>query len=299
MMKKIIFIIIPLLCFILFDACDSDNDFNSDSYIRDDAGNVFPNDFIPKRIISLAPNISETIYALNADSLLVGVTDYCDFPPEVKKKEKVGSLLDPNIEKITSLAPDLIFMTTEGNSKYTYLSLKSNGFKVYVTNPNDINGINRMVINIGVLLGKKDNGQKIADKISDSKKYYTVEKENNKTISSFLIISLNPLITVNKFTYISELMDLSGFENIYKDELLEYPNVNYEDVFLKNPDCIFFLCDTANSVLVNETISEVKNRLSVVNAVKNNKIFAIDENIFSRPGPRVMEGVKLLHSKVF
>jgi iron complex transport system substrate-binding protein len=299
MMKKIIFIIIPLLCFILFDACDSDNNFNSDSYIRDDAGNVFSKDLIPKRIISLAPNISETIYALNADSLLVGVTDYCDFPPEVKKKEKVGSLLDPNIEKITSLAPDLIFMTTEGNSKYTYLSLKSNGFKVFVTNPNDINGINRMVINIGELLGKKDNGLKIADKISDTKKYYTVEKENNKTISCFLIISLNPLITVNKFTYLNELMDLSGFENIYKDELLEYPNVNYEDVFLKNPDCIFFLCDTANSVLVNETISEVKNRLSVVNAVKNNKIFAIDENIFSRPGPRVMEGVKLLHSKVF
>jgi|WetSurMetagenome_2_1015567.scaffolds.fasta_scaffold130940_2 iron complex transport system substrate-binding protein len=298
MINKIIFII-SLLFSVLFNACDSDNKLNSDSYIKDDAGNVFSKDFAPKRIISLAPNITETIYALDADSLLVGVTDFCDFPPEVMKKEKVGSLLDPNIEKITSLAPDLIFMTTEGNSKYTYLSLKSNGFKVFITNPNDINGIIRMVINIAALLGKKDIGQKITDKISDNKKYYTLEKENSKAISCFLIISLNPLITVNKFTYINELIDLSGFENIYKDELLEYPNVNYEDVFLKNPDCIFFLCDTTNSVKVNETISEVKNRLSVVNAVKNNKIFAIDENILSRPGPRVMEGVKLLRLKVF
>ena len=118
-------------------------------------------------------------------------------------------------------------------------------------------------------------------------------------MSCFLIISLNPLITVNKFTYISELLSLSGFYNIYGDEILEYPNVSYEDVLLKNPDYIFFLCDTANSGFVNNNISDIKIKLSVVNAAKNNKIFGIDENILSRPGPRVMEGVKLLKSKVF
>jgi iron complex transport system substrate-binding protein len=298
-MKKIISIIIPLFLLILFFACDSDSDFNSDTSVKDDAGSIFSKDMAPKRIISLAPNITETIYALNADSLLVGVTDYCDYPADAKQKEKVGSLLDPNLEKITSLSPDLIFMTTEGNSKYTYLTLKSNGFKVFVANPNDINGINRMILNIGILLGKKEKGSRISENIKDSKKYYTLEKENNKAISCFLVISLNPLITVNKFTYINELIDLSGFDNIYKDELLEYPNVNYEDVLIKNPECIFFLCDTTNIVFVNETVSEIRNRMSVINAVKNNKIFAVDENIFSRPGPRVMEGIKLLHSKVF
>ncbi len=294
--------ILVALCFfvlVIFSSCDTDSGINNEVYIIDDAGNIFNKDSVYKRIISLAPNITETVFALNADTLLVGVTDYCDYPPEAKKKEKVGSLLDPNIEKITSLSPDLIIMTTEGNSKYTYLSLRSSGFKVYVANPNDIKGITRMILNLGALLGKKSKGKILADNITDNAKNYSAVNENNKSASCFLVISLNPLITVNKFTYISELISLSGFYNIYGDELLEYPNVSYEDVLLKNPDYIFFLCDTANSGFVNNNISEIKTKLSVVNASKNNKIFGIDENILSRPGPRVMESVKLLKSKVF
>jgi len=294
--------ILVALCFfvlVIFSSCDTDSGINNEVYIIDDAGNIFNKDSVYKRIISLAPNITETVFALNADTLLVGVTDYCDYPPEAKKKEKVGSLLDPNIEKITSLSPDLIIMTTEGNSKYTSLSLRSSGFKVYVANPNDIKGITRMILNLGVLLGKKSKGKILADNITDNAKIYSAVNEKNKPASCFLVISLNPLITVNKFTYISELISLSGFYNIYGDELLEYPNVSYEDVLLKNPDYIFFLCDTANSGFVNNNISEIKTKLSVVNASKNNKIFGIDENILSRPGPRVMESVKLLKSKVF
>jgi iron complex transport system substrate-binding protein len=297
-MYKTVFILFSFFL-IIFTSCDSDSDFNGSTYIKDDAGNIFSKDSVPKRIISLAPNITETIFELKADNLLVGVTDYCDYPPDAKKKEKVGSLLDPNIEKITSLNPDLIFMTTEGNSKYTYLSLKSNGFKVYVANPNDINGISRMIHNIGNILGKKDLGRQISEKIDDTKKYYSMQIDSSKMLSCFMIVSLNPLITVNKFTYINELLHLSGFKNIYADEFIEYPNVNYEDVLIKNPDCIFFLCDTTKSDFVNETYSEIRNRLSVVNACKNNRIYGVDENIISRPGPRVMDGVKTLHSKVF
>lgn len=296
-MDKYIFLIFCFL--IVLASCDSDSSFNKDEFIKDDAGNIFSKDSIPKRIISLAPNITETIFELKADNMLVGVTDYCDYPPDAKKKDKVGSLLDPNIEKITSLNPDLIFMTTEGNSKYTYLSLKSNGFTVYVANPNDVNGICRMIQNIGVILGKKDIGRQISEKINDTRKYYSIQKDSNKSLSCFMIVSLNPLITINKFTYISELLQLSGFKNIYSDEFIEYPNVNYEDVLNKNPDYIFFLCDTTKSDFIIETYSEIKNRLSVVNACKNNKIYGVDENIISRPGPRVMDGVKTLHSKVF
>lgn len=284
---------------LLLVSCDNENEFNPETSIKDDAGNIFNSDFRPKKIISLAPNITETIYALNADSLLYGVTDYCDFPLEAKSKEKVGSLLDPNIEKITSLKPDLIIMTTEGNSKYTYLSLKNNGFRVFVTNPGDIEGIKRMISGIGILTGKKQLAKRLTEKIDDDRKYYRLEKTNTKTMKSFLIVSLNPLITVNKFTYISELIELSGLENIYSSELLEYPIISYEDVLLKNPECIIYMCDTTNKTLIKETGDAIKARLSVTDAVKNNRIYSIDENIISRPGPRVMECVKLLRLKVF
>jgi iron complex transport system substrate-binding protein len=296
MMRKLV--LFSSLVFLFFISCDTDSNLSSDRIIKDDAGNVFSIDSVPKRIISLAPNITETIFELKADDLLVGVTDYCDYPPDAKKKEKVGSLLDPNIEKIATLKPDLILMTTEGNSKFTYLSLKSNGYKVFVTNPNDINGICRMIKNIGTVLGKKESGNQLSEKITDSRRYYEVEKLNAKPVSCFMIISLNPLITINKFTYISELMNLAGLENIYGDELIEFPNVNYEDVLLKNPQCIYFLCDTNNTEMKNQTYIEIMSRLSVTEACKKNKVFGIDENVLSRPGPRVTDGIKLLQSKI-
>jgi iron complex transport system substrate-binding protein len=298
MMFKYLFYLICLFI-LIFSSCNSGDSIDMDLYIKDDAGNIFRKDSVPKRIISLAPNITETIFALKADSLLVGVTDYCDYPPEAKLKLKVGSLLDPNIEKITSLTPDLILMTTEGNSKYTYLSLKNNGFRVYVANPHDITGITRMITNIGYILGKKIAGERITEKILTDKKYFLRQNEGKKPVTCFFVISLNPLITVNKYTYISELLDLSGYVNIYKDEIIEYPNVSYEDVMIKNPGCIFFLCDTLNTGYMNETISEIKSRLNVINACKENRIYGVDENIISRPGPRVIEGVNLLKSKVF
>lgn len=295
---KRIFLYFVYLLFIFIISCDSDTAYDSDSVVKDDAGNIFPLDFKPKRVISLAPNITETIYELKAEDLLVGVTNYCDYPPETKLKEKIGSLLDPNMEKIASLNPDLIFMTTEGNSKYTYLTLKSNGYKVFVANPNDINGITKMVKNLGTVLGKKVEGKKIAEKIEDTKKYYSIQKDNSNGKACFMIISLNPLITVNKFTYLNEIMKLAGVRNIYSEEFLEYPNVNYEDVLIKNPDIICFLCDTTKTPVVNETVNEIKSRLSAVNACKNNRVFGLDENVFSRPGPRVMDGVKILNLKV-
>lgn len=290
---------ISVLFLLFLTSCENEEVINTENTIRDDAGNVFPVDFNPKRIISLAPNITETIYSLNADSLLYGVTDYCDFPPEAKSKEKVGSLLDPNIEKITSLKPDLIFMTTEGNSKYTYLSLKNNGFKVFVTNPGDIDGIKRMITGIGVLTGKKPAAKKLSERIDDDRKYFRLENSGIKLKKCLLIVSLNPLISVNKFTYISEVMELSGLDNIYRSELLQYPNISYEDVLLKNPECIVYMCDTSNKTLVMETADAIKSRLGVTDAVRNNRIFPVDENIISRPGPRVMECVKLLRLKVF
>jgi len=296
-MNKLLLIIISI-SFLFFISCDDEKEFNPENSIKDDAGNIFPADLNPKRIISLAPNITETIYALKADSLLVGVTQYCDYPPEAKTKETVGSMLDPNLEKISAQKPDLIIVTTEGNSKYTYLSLKNNGYKVFVSNPFDINGITRMIVNIGKLTGKLSEGKKIAEKIEDGRKYYKLENTAEKMKNCLLIISLNPLITVNKFTYINEIMELAGFDNIYKDELLEYPNINYEDVLIKNPDYIFYLCDTTNKTYMDESMLSIKSKLNTVNACKNNRVFPADESLVSRPGPRVLETVKLLKSKV-
>jgi len=292
------YILFFFLLFLIFSSCNNNDAIDTADYIKDDAGNLFKKDFYPKKIISLAPNITETIYALNADSLLVGVTDFCDYPPEAKKKDKVGSMLDPNLEKITALSPEIIFMTTEGNSKYTYLSLKSSGFKVYVANPNDINGIIRMISNMGTILGKKTTGERLSDKISDERKNLLMQKDGSKTLKCFMVISMNPLITINKYTYINELMELSGFENVYKDEFIEYPNVTYESVFLQNPDYIFYVCDTMNANLMSENRNEIIKRLNLVNACKNNKVFGVDENIISRPGPRVMDAVNLLRLKV-
>ena len=285
---------------ISLSSCEEEVKKNTKAEIKDDAENVFDFDKHPDRIVSLAPNITEALFAIGADSFIVGVSNYCDYPPETKIKKKVGSLLDPNLEVIASLNPDLIIMTIEGNSRQTYYSLKNLNYKVFVTNPSNVDGIIKMIKQFGIITGKKETADRIANTMQNDKDNFVSQnqfgvKQGNNCL---MLISLSPLITVNKFTFINEIIELAGFKNLYRDELIQYPQINYEDVILKNPDYIFISCDTNDIMLKNNLLNSVNDKMNTTNGVKNKKVFPLDENVLSRPGPRVLECVRLLKNKL-
>jgi len=285
-MKKIYLIFLIFL--ISFSSCKRNTAPENILEIKDDLGKSFLFDSIPKRIISLAPSITESIYFLGADSLLTGVTKYCDYPPEAKQKIIIGGMLDPNIELIIKINPDLIFLTTEGNSELTYKALTQQGFKVFVLNPKNVNDVIKTLETLNQIFKIKTAGEKIA---YFKKEIRSLKNNEKNKFAGFL--SIKPFITFNKSTYLNDLFLQSGFVNIFGDENNSYPAINEEELILKNPEYIFILGDT--TIVKKAVIEEFNTRFQELNAVKQNRIFVLDENSFSRPGPRILDALKNLN----
>lgn len=265
--------------------------------ITDDAGIELKFDSHPTRIISMAPNITETVFAIGADSILVGVTNLCDYPEEAKLKDKTGSYITPDYEKILSLNPDLIIMYAENTSQPIYQALKNYNLKIFISNAKNIDGVIKMIRDLGIITGKKKDAGRIADSISALRDEYKVLNAENKPEKAIVVISVNPLMTANKNTFINEIVWLSGFDNIYKNESIDYPLISYEDIINKNPEFIILPGDTNNTDNFKKYKSELSEKLNTVNAVKEDKFIYADDNVLFRPGPRVLNGVKLLKDK--
>ncbi|MDQ3021118.1 MAG: helical backbone metal receptor [Bacteroidota bacterium] len=263
--------------------------------IKDDAGVEVGFDSLPKRIISLAPNITESLYAIGADSVLVGITDLCDFPPEAKTKTKTGSYLSPDYERMVSLKPDLIIMNVENVSNPTYQALKNMGMKIFVSNAKDINGILKMLGDFGHITGRKATADTLLRRLGkENHEWMMREYIQAKTL---ILISTNPLMTTNGKTFINEIARYAGLHNLYTGESIEYPSISYEDVISKDPYFIVFPTDTNDAGKKEKYLDEIKRQLKNTTAVKFDKIIFVDENIMFRPGPRFLEAIEILHDK--
>ena len=289
--------ILILLCLLIFTSCSDKSQIQNPKFqIKDDAGVEVSFDSYPNRIVSLAPNITEALYSIGADSVLVGVTDLCDYPPDAKKKTKTGSYFSPNYEVITSLKPDLIFMNVENVSNPTYQALKNMGMKVFVSNAKNINGIIKMIKDFGRITGREVQADTMLKAFNEKLDLF-VERDSIDRDPAMILISVNPLMTTNGKTFVNDILFLAGISNMYKNESLDYPIINYEDVISKNPDYIIFPTDTNNVEKTQKFVDEIKRQLKGTKAVTNNKIILIDDNIMFRPGPRVLDAAKLLQGK--
>lgn len=292
-------IILLLIIYSSLHSCSDKSQFQIHGFqIKDDAGVEVNFDTLPKRIISLAPNITEALFAIGADSLVVGVTNYCDYPPEVKNKVKTGSYLSPDYEAMTSLNPDLIIMNVESTSQPTYQAIKNLKTKIFVSNARNIDGIIKMLKDLGKITGNDAKAKDVAEMIFTKRQNYLTLNKDLVKKKALIVISVNPLMTANANTFINEIADLSGFENIYKDQSIDYPLISYEDITGKNPAFIILPTDTNKEMNYTRYINELSDKLNTSDAVKEKQIILVDENIMFRPGPRVLEGVKLLRDKL-
>lgn len=267
----------------------------ADSFV-DSTGYELKIDNPPERIISLAPSITEELFSLGVQDIVVGVTTFCDRPKEAAKKEKIGTFLEPNLEKIISLKPDIIFATKEGHSKDMLDRLRSFGLKVFVFDEcRDFNSIFNQYLLLGRIVGK----EKEAQKTSESLKYRIglIEKKvaNSKRKKIFWQVGVKPLVTVGPNTFVDDMIGLVGGINIAKDSKIRYPRYNREDVIRQNPDIIILV--TMGDV----TEEELKNwqDYSVLEAVKQKKIYIVEARKFCSPTPQMfVEALEELNSLI-
>ncbi|HNS15668.1 MAG TPA: helical backbone metal receptor [Syntrophorhabdaceae bacterium] len=187
-----------------------------------------------ERIISLSPQVTESVYLLNGESRLIAISGFCKQPDNAAKKERIGTPLRPDIERIVSLKPDLVLGSREGNSPFTMERLKNLGIKVhYFSRPKDFNGLAENFLQLSSMLEKKEQGKMIIDTVEASMK----ATGYSTPFTALWQVGADPLIVASSSSLANDIIHFAGGVNIIKTEL-PYPRMNVEEVVLQRPEVI-------------------------------------------------------------
>lgn len=257
----------------------------------DDLGREIILDRKPLRIVSLAPNATEILFSLGAGDRVVGVTDYCDHPPQVNDIKKVGSFSFLNIERIFSVAPDFIVLSSHEQERFIK-TLEDLGIPVYVCFPNDFDELFRSISAIGKLTGTERRAAALVDSLETELDRLKVEVgetfgegENPRV---YFEISSRPLMTVGEKSFIGNLIEVSGGANIGRDIPRDYAVINSELIISRDPEMIFIFQSSSNRESVAKRLGWDR-----IRAVKEGRIFDnLDEDRILRPGPRSIQGAR-------
>lgn len=253
-----------------------------------------------RRIVSLAPSLTETVYALGIQDRLVGDTDYCDFPPDARKKPKVGGVINPSIETIASLHPDLV-LVTKVNRMETVNGLETLGIPSYASDPQSVTGVFASIQRLSEILGVPDAGSALTKDL---------ERRVNalqQCVGSFparrvlFVVWTEPLISVGKQTFIADAIARAGGVSVV-DTSQSWPQVNLEEVVRLQPEFLVFAESYSQTSLhgINALVELPGWR--VLDAVQHHR-FVVVSNAIDRPGPRIVSAIedlaRQLHPEAF
>jgi iron complex transport system substrate-binding protein len=246
----------------------------------------------PQKIVSLAPNITETLFALGLGSEIAGVTLFCNYPEEAKKKPKVGGLINLSLETIVSLEPDLIIATADGNRKETIDQLENIGLPVYVINPRNVMEILGMISHIGMITGREGEAERLTRNLEERIENVLAHREGLSRPRVFMQVGMDAMISAGRNTFLNELITMAGGDNIAGDSAIRYPRFGTEEIIIKNPEYIIVSSMKKGDSL--KRAREMWKRWDAISAVKNNNIHIIDSDIITRPSPRIISGLEEL-----
>lgn len=255
----------------------------------------------PQRVIALAPSVTEIVYALHCQDLLKGVTAYSNYPKAADMLPHVGTYINLDIEKIVALQPDLCIAVKDGNPKEAVLRLESLGIPVYAINPRNLASIISSVVEIGEVLNARKSAEQLAQEMRSRIKRVE-ERISSVRIRPrvFFQIGVTPIVSAGHDTFIHELIEIAGGINL-AGQYQSYPSFSPEEVLTMLPEVI--IITTMTKDLVYDDIKAQWQQWSQIPAVKNNRIFIVDSDVFDRPTPRLIDGLELLarliHPEVF
>jgi len=289
---RALFILLILLSSISLSGCVEESSQSSGKItIKDALGRTVTIEKTPSRIVSLAPSVTEILFAVGAGNKVVGVTAYCDYPPEVKEIPKVGDVTHPNIEKIISLSPDLV-IAHRLNDLSVIEKLDALGIPVIALDEKNLEDVMKSVELIGKITGNEENATKIVSEMREK------IEEINKSVKTrgvrvMVVVWHDPVWIAGGETFIDDLIRICGGVNVF-EEVRGYQIVGYEEIIKRDPEVIIVMRDKyAGGEIPYEAIMKDE-RLASISAVKNGRVYMIDADIISRPSPRLMLGLEEL-----
>lgn len=254
----------------------------------------------PRRIISLAPNITEILFALGVNDRIVGVSSFCDYPESAKQKPKVGGLSNPSLEAVVALRPDMVFLTHDGNPKAFEERLRSLKIRTLVIEARRISDLPQGIRKIGSEVGSMAEAEHLAADIEKRIDDYKVRQQatgsrGKKTgkEKALFIIWPDPLIVAGPGTTADEALTLLGLNNIAGSAAIAYPKFSIEEILRQGPDLIFI--GKGNGM--DKVADGLLRRLKSVPAVRSGRVFYVGDYLY-RLGPRTMKGVDELAAHI-
>ncbi|MCX6005544.1 MAG: cobalamin-binding protein [Chloroflexi bacterium] len=270
------------------------------SLLYDDIGSPIKITSTPKNIISLAPSNTEILYALGLQDSLVGVTDFCYYPPEAMKKMHVGGFSTVDIEKTVALQPDLI-LAAEIHSKNVTPALQKIGFNVVTLNPKTLNAIFKDIMLVGELTDKKVQAtelvnvlQQRVDTVFDKTKNLPVEKRKRV----LLLLWHDPLMAAGNGTLIDDMLRVSGGYNIAQD-IPGYGVISLETILARDPEVIIAPASMGKPENPLWNYLNADPRLKQTSAIKNKCVYQMDGDIIYRFSPRAVQALEQLANFVY
>ena len=268
--------------------------------VTDGAGRHVRVPFRPERIITLAPNLTEIVYAVGAGQRLVGNTTFCDYPPEAKQVAKVGDTLHPSIERILALRPQLILVSTASQLEAFTRQLDEQNIAVYITDPHDLEGVFQSIEAIGDLVDEKEKAASLVASLRERARSIEERAGTEKAPSVFYQLSAEPLYTAGRDSFITDLIGRAGGKSVTAGVPGAWPRFSDEAALASRPEVIILATGDSMGAQAN---AEVAGPLKRSPAVLNNRVYRINGDYLSRPGPRLVDGLeqmaRALHPKAF
>jgi ABC-type Fe3+-hydroxamate transport system substrate-binding protein len=259
--------------------------------LRDATGIVVPIDRPVRRIVSLAPNLTELVFASGAGDLLVGRTKYCNYPAGALAVPVVSELSVPNYERLVSLRPDVVLMTLAGNSATVHRKLTDLGIPAFVLATDRVDGIINSLDTIRMIAGRPD-GSTAAAELRTRAAAARERAKTRRRVTAFVVLDRSPLMTVAR-GFVSEAIDLAGGRNIAQSEMAAYPQFSREAVIRSDPEVLILPAETFTGM---QDLLASFPEWSQLAAVRTGQIFRVSSDLLFRPGPRVVDAIEQLDS---
>ncbi|USB34139.1 ABC transporter substrate-binding protein [Paenibacillus sp. YPG26] len=258
--------------------------------LKDATGEEITFDKAPAKVVSLAPSETEALFAIGLDKEIVGVSDFDDYPAAAASKPKMGGM-KPNVETIVAAQPDVVFVAGL-TSADTIKNLRGLNIKVFQFNPKTIDAVIQDIETYGQITDRQAEAKKVTDQMKKELQQVTdavksVTNEQKKKV----YIEFSPGYTVGKGEFMDEMITISGGVNVAGD-LTGWQQINEENIIKANPDVILYaksVVDENNKTLAD--IIKARSGWDQITAIKDNRLAGLDDNLLSRPGPRVTQGL--------
>ena len=267
----------------------------------DEVGRTLEVNGPPQRIVSVAPNVTEILFALGLEDRLVGVSVYCQYPPAALKKEKIGGYINPSLEKIVALRPNLVIGIAEGDLKTFVDKLAGLNVPVYITNPRDALEVLTSIQKIGEVTFAPEPARKISRSMEERVRGVQEKVQGQPRPRVLHILDFNPLISAGKGTFVDDLIRLAGGRNVAETAAGKYPRFSMEEVLVQDPEVILLASMKSQDPMVKQR--RWWERWKTISAVKQGRIYVLDSDLIHRPSPRMAEGLeqvaRAIHPEVF